>query len=201
MFDIVTRKSRDLLHHFEHSRDRLLQYIRLLADDFIYDLVCQRQNALQLVQKGRGCVVVFILFLQELNNQALPRLLIRQQRATHLERDTSKTKKSLCDWIQLEGVNVLLVSVCGLTSAKTAPILMALSTALSVGPSIIGEYPSNNPSSSLSDERIDSACSNAISRLRLGIARRRTVAFAENRKFKAQRCSPTSTTSVFLCQI
>ena len=116
--------------------------------------------------------------------------------STNLKRDSSETKKSLCDWIQLEGVNVLLVSVCGLTSAKAAPYLMALSTTLSVGPSIIGGYPSNNPSSSLSDERIDSACSNIISWLRSGVA----VAFAENRKFRAQRCSPTSTTSVLLRQ-
>jgi len=146
-------------------------------------------------------VIVFILFLQELNDQTLPQLLIRQQRATNLERDTSKTKKSLCNWIQLEGVNVLLVSICGPTSARAAPYLMALSTTLSVGPSIIGEYPSNNLSSSLSDERIDSAYSNIISWLRSGIARRRTVAFAENRKVRAQRCSPTSTTSVLMRQI
>jgi len=81
MFDIVTRKSRNLFHHFEHSRNRLVQYFRLLADDFIYYLVCQRQNPLQLVQKGRRCVIVFILFLQELHDQALPQLLIHQQRA------------------------------------------------------------------------------------------------------------------------
>ena len=144
---------------------------------------------------------MFILFLQELNDQALPQLQRRQQRATNLERDTSKTKKSLCDWIQLGSVNIVLVSVCELTSAKTAPYLMALSTTLSIGPSIIGEYPSNNPSSSLSDDRIDSACSRIISWLRSGVARRRTVAFAENRKLRAQRCPPTSTTSVLLRQI
>ena len=49
-----------------------------------------------------------------------------------------------------------------LTAAKTAPYLTTLSTTLSVGSSIIGEYVFNNPSSSLSDERRDSAYASII---------------------------------------
>ena len=40
-----------------------------------------------------------------------------------------------------------------LTSAKTAPYLIALSTDFSVDPLISGEYSFSNPSSSCSDER------------------------------------------------
>ena len=40
-----------------------------------------------------------------------------------------------------------------LTSAKTAPYLIVLSTAFSVDPLIIGAYPTSSPSSSWSDER------------------------------------------------
>ena len=43
------------------------------------------------------------------------------------------------------------------TSAKIVPYFITLSTTLSVCSSINGEYFSNNPSSSLSDERRDSA--------------------------------------------
>jgi hypothetical protein len=51
-FDIVTRKFGDPLHHFEHSRDDSLQDFCLFADNFICDLVCQRQNALQPIEKN-----------------------------------------------------------------------------------------------------------------------------------------------------
>ena len=80
-FDIVTGKFRHLFHHFEHSRDDLLQDFHLFADDLIYHLVCQRQNALQPIQNARWNLVVFVLFLQELNGQALLLHLIRQWRA------------------------------------------------------------------------------------------------------------------------
>ena len=53
-----------------------------------------------------------------------------------------------------------------LTSAKTAPYLMALSTTLSVDASITGECPFNNSSSSLSNECRDSAYADIIDQMR-----------------------------------
>jgi len=55
-----------------------LQDLCLFTDDFVCDLVRQRQDALQSIQQGRWHLVVLVLFLQELNDQALPLLLIRQ---------------------------------------------------------------------------------------------------------------------------
>jgi len=40
---------------------------------------------------------------------------------TNLKRSLGNTEGSLRDWIQLQGVNVLLVSTGKLTSANTAP--------------------------------------------------------------------------------
>jgi len=85
-----------------------------------------------------------------------------------------------------------------LTSAKTAPYLINLSTTLSVGASIIGEYFSNNPSSSLSDNRRDSAYTTVVSRLRWGVVKRQTVEFVKNRICREQVCCPMSTTSAIL---
>jgi hypothetical protein len=68
---MVTRKLRDLVNHFEHLRDDLLQEVGL-ADDFVHDLVRKWQNALQPIENNRQHLVVFILFLQELDHQALP---------------------------------------------------------------------------------------------------------------------------------
>jgi hypothetical protein len=78
MFDVVAGKYRNPFHYLEHSRDDLLQNFRFFTDNLICDLVCQRQNALQLIQKARWNLVVFVLFLQELNGETLPLLLIRQ---------------------------------------------------------------------------------------------------------------------------
>jgi hypothetical protein len=64
--DVVTRTLRNLLHHFEHSRDCLVQDFRLFVDDLVCDLVRKKQNALQPLQKFRRHLVVPILFLQEL---------------------------------------------------------------------------------------------------------------------------------------
>jgi hypothetical protein len=44
--DVVARNFRSLAHHLEHSRDDLLQEIRLFADG-----VRESQNAIQTVQK------------------------------------------------------------------------------------------------------------------------------------------------------
>jgi len=60
---------------------------------------------------------------------------------TDLKRNLGNTKDSLRDWIQLQGVSVLLVRlhVKNRTSANTAPYLIVFSTALSVDPLIHGE--------------------------------------------------------------
>src|SRR5258706_4565334 len=89
----------------------------------------------------------------------------------------------------------------GLTSAKTAPYLIALSTTLSVGASIIGEHSFNNPSSSLSNKCRVSAYADIINRMRLTVAKRQTVGLAERRNSKEQRCFPTTRTSACFCQI
>ena len=52
MCDVVTRHFRDPVHYLIHSRDNLLQKIRLIADYFVRDNVRERQNALQPVQKA-----------------------------------------------------------------------------------------------------------------------------------------------------
>ena len=69
----------------------------------------------------------------------------------------------------------------GPTSAKTVPYLIALSTILSVRPSIIGEYVSSNPSSSLRDERRSSAYAEIVSWDERAITKRQTVELGENR--------------------
>jgi hypothetical protein len=71
------------VHHFEHSQDDLLQEVCVFADDFIRDLVRKRQNALQPIENDRWNLVVFILFLQELDRQVLPSAsdLMSQHRA------------------------------------------------------------------------------------------------------------------------
>ena len=80
MCDVVERNFRDPVHHLIHSRDDLLQKVRLFADYFVRNNIRERQNALQPVQKARWDLVVLVLYLQELNGQMLPLLLIRQQR-------------------------------------------------------------------------------------------------------------------------
>ena len=66
MFDVVARHFRDPVHHFKHSRHDLLQEIRLFTDDFFRNDVCERQDALQPVQKIQRYLVDFVLFFQEL---------------------------------------------------------------------------------------------------------------------------------------
>ena len=80
-FDIVAQKRHDRLHHFEHSWDRLLQDCCFFAHNFFLDAFCERQNALQLIVKARWHLIVFVLFLQELQGQALPLLLMPMRRA------------------------------------------------------------------------------------------------------------------------
>ena len=72
MSDVVARNFCDPVHHFIHSRDDLLQEVRLFTDYFVRDNVRERQNALQPVAKARWDLVVLVLNLQELNGQVLP---------------------------------------------------------------------------------------------------------------------------------
>jgi len=58
--------------------DEPLQDFGLFGDDFICDLLRQRQNALHPIIKARWHLVILVLFLQELNRQALLLLPIRQ---------------------------------------------------------------------------------------------------------------------------
>jgi hypothetical protein len=101
------------VHHFEHSRDDLLQEICLFADNFVYDLVRKRQYALQPIENDRWNLVVFILFLPELDRQTLPSApnLPIPVPSTNLKCHPSKPEDNLCNGVQLIGVSVLLVRV------------------------------------------------------------------------------------------
>jgi len=153
------------LHHFKHPRDDLLQEFCLFADELVRDLVRKEQNALQPIQKAQRDLVVLVLFLQELNGQALPLLLIRRSASTNLECGAYNTEGSLCDWMELKGVSAVLVGfhIGERTSANAAPYLINLSKVLSIDGFINGEYFSNNPSSSWSVERRNPAYSTIIS--------------------------------------
>ena len=79
MFDIIARNFRGLVCHRIHSRDDLLQEVRLFADYSVCDyFVRESQNALQPVPKAQWYLVVLGLYLQQLSGQALPLQLIRQ---------------------------------------------------------------------------------------------------------------------------
>jgi len=60
-----------------------------------------------------------------------------------LKRDTGNTEDILCNWIQLEAVNVSLVFAWtwGTTSAKTVPYLITFYTGFSIDPLISGGIP------------------------------------------------------------
>ena len=93
------------------------------------------------------------------------------------------------------------VNMGQLTSAKTAPYLIVLSTVCSIGPLISGEYSSSNPSSSWSDERRASTYTKNISGLGCAVAKARTVLFAENLIFKEPLCFPMTIASVLFYQL
>ncbi len=188
------------MHHFEHSRDDFLQDFCLLADDFICDLVCKQRNALQSIQKGRGNLVVSISFLQNLQGQTSPRRLLGQWRTRTSNVTLARPKTAFAT-----GFNCRVSISCQFsywrthigdrTSAKIVPYFITSSTTLSVCSSIIGEYSSNNPSSSLSDERRDSAYANMVSWLGWGIAKSHTEASAENCNSREQLRFPMTTTA------
>jgi light-regulated signal transduction histidine kinase (bacteriophytochrome) len=110
MFDVVTQHFCDPVHHFKHSLEDLLQEIRLFADDFFRDNTRKGQDALQPVQKTRRNMVVLDLLIQELKGQASLSAADTQVASTNLERNVGNMEEGLCDWIQLQGVNAMLVS-------------------------------------------------------------------------------------------
>ncbi|SRR5258706_8100297 len=87
-----------------------------------------------------------------------------------------------------------------LTSAKTAPYLIALSTDFSVDPLISGVYSVSNPSSSWSDERRASAYGDISSWHGWAVAKIQTVSLAEKRNSRVPLCFPMTTASVLLNQ-
>ena len=93
-------------------------------------------------------------------------------------------------------------SVGQLTSAKTAPYLIALSTDFSIDPLITGEYSFSNPSSSWSDERRASAYADNIRLQGWAVgAKVRTVSFEENCTVIYPPYFPMTTASVLFNQI
>jgi hypothetical protein len=110
VFDVLARYFSDPVHYFEHPREDLLQEICLFADDFLRDNVREIQDALQPLHKTQRYLVVLVLFVQELNSQALLSAADAQVTSTHLKRNVGNTEDSLCDWVQLQGVNGLALS-------------------------------------------------------------------------------------------
>jgi len=133
------------------------------------------RNALQPIQKGREDLVVFVSFIQNLQGQS-SRRLIRQWRDRTSNVTLARPKAAFAT-----GFNWKVSMSCWfpdgrthigeLTSAKRVPCLITLSTTLSDGVFIIGEYFSNNPSSSLSEERRNSAYASIVSWLRWELRR------------------------------
>ena len=100
------------MHYVKHPWDEVLQDFCLLGDNFICDLLRQRQNTLHTIAKARGHLVILVLFFQELIRKALLLPSVIQEARTHLKRDAGNTEDNLCNWVQLIGVNVLL-ALCG----------------------------------------------------------------------------------------
>ena len=121
-----------------------------------------------------------------------------QVASTNLKREAGNTKDGFCDWVQLRNVNILLVilNMGQLTSAKTAPYFIALSTDFSVDELISGEYSCSNPSSSWSDERRASTYVMILSWWGWPVEKVRTVLLAENRTTREPTCFPITTGSV-----
>ena len=71
------------------------------------DLVRQRHNAVQPIEKDRGYLAVFGLFPSRAKGQARY-YLCSEYASTALERDSGKTEGSFDDWVPLRGVNALL---------------------------------------------------------------------------------------------
>ena len=95
MFNVIARHLCDPMHHVKHSRDDLLQEIRLFTHDFFRDNVCKRQDARQPVQETRRHLVDLVLFFQELNVQALPSAADTPPPSTNLKRNVGNTEHSL----------------------------------------------------------------------------------------------------------
>jgi len=125
------------------------------------------RDVLQLIQQAQWHLIVFVLFLQELNDQALPLLSVTPVESTNLKCDFGNTEDSLCDRIELRGVNVLLVPErTELTSANTAPSRIPFSKVLSIVLLISGLNSFIKSSRFWSDERSGSVYVGIVSWLR-----------------------------------
>ena len=190
------------MHYFKHSRDELLQDFCIVGDDVVCNLLRQGQNPLHSITKARGQLVIFVLFLQELNRRALLPTLIRGWRAqtSNVTLATPKTAFAIGFNYQVSKYCSFYVNMEQLTSAKTAPHLIALSTDFSVDPLISGEYFFSNPSSSWSDERKVSTYAKISNRRRGAVPRIRTVLLAENCTSREPLYFPMTTGSVLLSE-
>ena len=104
------------MHYFKHSWDELFQDFCLFGDDFICDLLHQRQNTLHPVKKTGRYLVVLVLFLQELKPGGVTSAPDMLAASTNLKRDRGNTEDSLRNWVQLSGVNILRVPCGGRTT-------------------------------------------------------------------------------------
>ena len=97
------------MHNFKHSRDEFLQDFRLLGDDFVCNLLRQGQYPLHPIAKTQGHLVILVLFLQQLKPSRVTSKSDVQAESTNLKRDAGNTENSLRNWVQLIGVNILLL--------------------------------------------------------------------------------------------
>src|SRR5258706_4575313 len=67
------------MHYSKHSWDEDLQDFCLVGDNFICNLLHQRQNTLHPIAKARGHLVILVLFCQELNQTLLLSLVCQQR--------------------------------------------------------------------------------------------------------------------------
>jgi hypothetical protein len=95
MFYVVARCFCDPVHHLKHPRDDLLQDI--FAHDFFRNNVCERQNAVQPVEKTPKLLVELVLFSEKLSSQALPSAADTPVASTNLKRNFGNKEDSLWD--------------------------------------------------------------------------------------------------------
>ena len=153
------------MHYSKHSRDELFQdFFRLFGDDFIWHLLRQRQNLLNPIAKTRSQLVILVLFLQELNRQALLLRPICQQRAQTLNVTPAIPKRAF----EIGLYNRVSIS-CSFhaevkqpTWARTALYLFAPSTDPSIVLLITDAFSFSNFSSLWSNERRASAYADII---------------------------------------
>jgi len=143
------------VHYFKHSWDEVLQDFCLLGDNSIRNLLYQRQNTLHTIEKARGHLVILVLLFQELYSQTLLLPLVCQWRGhtSNVAWATPKTAFAIGFNKQVSMSFSFYMDVGELTSARTAPYVIALSTTFSID----GACSFSIPSSLWSDKRRASA--------------------------------------------